>query len=355
MVALIRALPPRFEKSVAFLCTGGPVAQELAGAGIPVHVLGMRRAYDPRGALELYRLVRRLRCDVVHDHSSMAVAPILALGLGGIPLVVTEHLALAPRRLDQRLSYRLLSRFVDCFIANSRVTRDELLAHGVATDKVRVIYHGLEPGASPSHAEARRALGAGDVIADPLVGFVGRLEPEKGCRQFVAVAAQVAAAVPQARFVVAGDGSERAAVVADIAAAGLRERIDLLGNVSDIERIYPAFDVMVSTSERETFGLAMLEAMAAGVAVAAFSVGGAGELIEAGAGVAVAPGDVTAMAAAVIDLLRDGGRRQAIGVQARARVAARFSAAHMAAEVAEVYDSVCGRKASPHRDQGERR
>ncbi len=339
LATLVRALPQRFIKTVAFLSRGGPIADELASEGVPVHVLGMRRSYDPLGALRLLRLVRAGGFALVHDHSTMAAAPILALGLARVPLVVTEHLSLAQRRLDQRVSYRLLSRFVDCFIANSDATRAELLALGISAAKLRVIYHGLHglplvpQSAIPNPQSAIRN-------SHPTVGFVGRLEPEKGCRDFVRMATQVAAAVPDARFVITGDGSQRERVAADVAAAGLSARVQMLGAVADIDRVYPTLDVLVSTSQRETFGLAILEAMAVGVAVAAFRVGGVGELIAAGAGESVTPGDVTALANVVIELLRDPSRRRALGARARERVAQRFTATRMADEVAQVYDAV---------------
>ena len=322
------------------------MADELAGEGIPVHVLGMRRSYDPLGSLRLLRLVQAGDFALVHDHSTMAAAPVLALGLARVPLVVTEHLSLAQRRLDQRLSYRLLSPFVDCFIANSNATRDELVRLGIAEDKVRVIYHGL-PARAPAQRPTARALVCGQRGWDaaPLVGFVGRLEPEKGCRAFVRVAAKVAAAVPAARFVMIGEGSERKALEAEILAAGLSDRVRMTGEMGEIEKAYPALDVLVSTSQRESFGLALLEAMAAGVAVAAFRVGGVGELIDAGAGVTVAPGDVSGLAHAVLSLLREPDRRSALGRQACRRVTARFAVDRMAGEVAKVYDAVCAGRA----------
>ncbi|MBI1816451.1 MAG: glycosyltransferase [Deltaproteobacteria bacterium] len=333
LATLVRALPERFTKTVAFLSRGGPIADELAAEGIPIHVLGMRRSYDPLGALRLLRVVRAGDFALVHDHSTMAAAPILALGLARVPLVVTEHLSLAQRRLDQRASYRLLSRFVDCFIANSNATRSELLTLGIPDAKLRLIHHGL---LSTPHSAFRIPHSA----LRSTVGFVGRLEPEKGCRDFVRMASQVAAAVPDARFVIVGDGSQGDRVAADVVAAGLSARVQMLGAVADIDRVYPTLDVLVSTSQRETFGLAILEAMAAGVAVAAFRVGGVTELIAAGAGESVAAGDVTGLANVVIELLRDPGRRQALAARARERVAQRFTATRMADEVAQVYDAV---------------
>jgi glycosyltransferase involved in cell wall biosynthesis len=211
---------------------------------------------------------------------------------------------------------------------------------------VRVIYHGLPSRTPAARATARELLCGERRWGDaPVVGFVGRLEPEKGCRAFLRVATKVAAAVPSARFVMIGEGSERKALEADILAAGLSDRAQMTGEIADIEKLYPALDVLVSTSQRETFGLALLEAMAAGVAVAAFRVGGVGELIDLGAGLTVAPGEDAGLADAVISLLRQPDRRGALGQQARARVAARFGVDRMAAEVAKVYDAVCARRA----------
>ena len=342
LATLIDSLPSRFEKSVVFLSSGGPIADELAAAGIPIRALGLRRSYDPRGGAQLARFVREGHFDLVHDHSTMAAAPILRLGLASVPLVVTEHLAMAQRRLDQRLSYRLLSRFVDCFIANSNATRADLVAHGIAAARVRVIHLAIADNpafASTTPAAARAALGLEGTPTAPVVGFVGRLEPEKGCRRFVQVAARVAAEVPAAQFVMIGDGSQRSAVAADVAAAGLAQKFVLAGARSKVETLYPAFDVLVSCSERETFGLAILEAMTAGVSVAAFDVGGISEVL-AGAGELAPAGDIAALAARVTGLLRDADRRTELGRLAQARVAERLTARQMASQVGDVYEAV---------------
>jgi glycosyltransferase involved in cell wall biosynthesis len=349
---LLDVLPERFDKAVAFLSRGGPMADEIASRGVPTSVLGMRRSYDLRGALRVLHLVREGGFALVHDHSTMSAATMLLLGLSRVPLVVTEHLSFGQRRLDQRLSYRLLSRFVSCFIANSQATRAELIAHGVSASRVQVIPHGipLRDGSPPE--QARRAIavalarGSGrvDAWSGPIVGFVGRLEPEKGGRQFVATAACVARAVPEARFVMIGDGSQRGSIEADAREAGLGDRLVMLGDVAEVERFYPAFAVLVSTSLRETFGLAILEAMAAGVPVAAFRTGGVGELLEAGAGEGVSVGDVRGLAEVVVELLRDPARRSSLARRARQRVSEQFTATRMAHEVARVYDDVlCAR------------
>ena len=343
LATLIGMLPPRFQPTVAFLSTGGTIADDLAAAGVPTHVIGMRRSYDPRGGRAVASLVRGGGFDLVHDHSTMAPAAIVGLAFAGVPIVVTEHLAMSQRRLDQQLSYRLLSRFVECFIANSEATRRDLVAHGVAASRVRVVHLGLPLTPSPATIDstrARAALGLRTPESAPLVGFVGRLEPEKGCRRFVQVAARVAAARPDATFAVVGDGSQRDLVAADVAAAGLRERLVMTGQRADIEQLYPAFDVLVSTSLRETFGLAILEAMAAGVAVAAFDVGGVRELVGSDTGELVRADDVEALAHAVIGLLRDPERRRAIGARARVVADERFTATRMVDQVVAIYDEV---------------
>ena len=165
-----------------------------------------------------------------------------------------------------------------------------------------------------------------------LVGMVERRAPEKAPADFLAIAA----AIPDATFVVVGDGPLRAPLAA---AAGPNVRF--LGFREDMPGVYASLDVLVQPSLREGMPMTILEAMASGLPVVATRVGAAGDVIDnGGTGMLVPARDVAAMTAAVRSLLRDD---HGIGAAARQEVARNYTVDVMAGRYADAYRSVLGR------------
>ena len=174
-----------------------------------------------------------------------------------------------------------------------------------------------------------------------LVTYVARLVPSKDPLQFVGVAADVTDQHSRARFVLVGDGPERAAILAAAAERGLGDRLLIVGQEADLAGVLAASDVFLSTSTYEGFGIAMLEAMASATPVVATSVGGVPELVISGTtGLLVAPGDKDGLVSAVLKLLRDEDARLRMGSAARARAAELFDASRMTASYEHLYESI---------------
>src|SRR5579862_109725 len=202
--------------------------------------------------------------------------------------------------------YRRASRVA----AVSSSTAQAVLAAGVAPDRVDVI----APPVTPPGAVAGRSTA-------PLLLFVGRLEPEKGPLDAVAVMDLATSALPGARGLVAGDGSLRPQVAA--AAEATAGRVQALGRVSDAElaRLYQHAWVLVAPSRYEGLGLVALEAMAAGAVVAGYDVVGLRDAVG-DLGALVAAGDRDALAQATTELLADPARLRARSERARHHVTA---------------------------------
>jgi glycosyltransferase involved in cell wall biosynthesis len=168
---------------------------------------------------------------------------------------------------------------------------------------------------------------------------VGRLSVEKGVDIFLNAAAHVLAQIPDARFVVAGDGPDRAKLDALIDELGIRGSVRLLGRRDDMPSVYASLDVMVSASRREGLSIAILEGMASRLPLVATPVGEIPAVIRNGrTGVIVPVEDPEALAEAIIGLLQDSAQRERFGSAARQRVQDEYSAARMTADYLRVYE-----------------
>lgn len=158
----------------------------------------------------------------------------------------------------------------------------------------------------------------------------GRLAKVKNYRMLLEAAPQVVRAVPQARFVLAGDGPERAALEELRRSLSLEAVTTLLGERNDVPQLLAAADLFVLSSDFEATSLSLLEAMAAGLPVVATRVGGNPFLVADGeAGFLIPPGDPVVLADQVISLLRDPVQRQEKGQEGAERVRMLFSKERM--------------------------
>ena len=252
----------------------------------------------------------------------------------GLPVVYTafhtfemSHRRYKPQRwygIIEAMSYRPAVKV----IAISTSTADSLTRTGLPPERVVVIPPGVDVDRFRRSADRGRLL----------VLYVGRLEPEKGPLDALAVMAQVVADVPGASGLLVGRGSLSDEVRRRT--AGL-PRISYRAEVTDDEvaDLYAAADVVLVPSRFEGFGLVAVEAMASGCAVIGYDVPGLRDAI-AGRGLLVRPGDVRAMALLCRQLLEDPARRDDLGDLASASVRAEHTWSHRSAEILDVYSEV---------------
>ena len=179
----------------------------------------------------------------------------------------------------------------------------------------------------------------------PVVLTVARLDEQKGHRYLLEAAAQI----PEAQFVLAGDGPLRTSLEAQARSLGVEERVKFLGYRSDIADLLADCDVFVLPSLYEGLPLSILEAMSAGKPVIATHIGGTDEAVIAGeTGLLVPPANPTALAAAIRSVLTDRPLAQRLASAGRARVEQEFSATKMVQQVMDVYDELLAKREVIH-------
>jgi glycosyltransferase involved in cell wall biosynthesis len=315
----------------------------LEAAGAEVHVLGMRRTpWSPANAgalLALRRLLRAVRPDVVHGHSSIGgLLARVAAGKHGPPAVYTAN-GITQVRVGVAVE-RALRRWTAAFVATSESEGALAAQRGLADpERIVVIPNGIELEAPPAPLDLRSTHGIPD--GAPLVGSIARLVWQKAPEDLVAAFAAVAARHPEARFVVIGGGELEQSFEAAVDAHGLRGRLTRIDALPGAGGVLDQLDVFVLASRFEGGPYAPLEAMRVGTPVVLTDVVGSRDVVEDGvSGRLVPPRDPVALGNAVADLLDQPAERARIGAAGQRRVAERFDVRRMAADLEAVYERV---------------
>jgi len=331
------------DAEVVALTRRGPIAEEMAAAEVPVHlVTGEPGPRDPAAFIRLVRLFRRERPDVVHTFLITAcVYGRLAAFAAGVPLVLAAEQNVyerKPRRhiLLERLLAMRTYRVVACCAAVGRFYRQQV---GLPACKVAVVYNAVRFGSLPTAADRRPARAALGLPDDAFViGTLGRLTEQKGQHLMLRALADVRKSVPNAVLFLAGDGPRRAVLEAEAARFGLRDRVRFLGIRRDRGTLFGAMDLFVLPSAWEGLSLALVEAMGAGRAVVASDVGGNPEVVaDARTGRLVPAGNVAALTEAIVNLARDPAERERLGTAAAVEARERFGIERHVREMAALY------------------
>lgn len=315
--------------------------------GLEIVPMAPRSEMDFASGWRLSRALRQLRPDILHAHDPHAVAmSSMAISMAYPPPCPP---LVASRRVAFRMKRNAFSLWkyhqVDLFLCASEVIRQHLIADGIPARLTTTVHDGIDV----THVDAAPAL---DVHAElwlphgaPIIGTVGALVPHKGHRHFVAAAARVLRKVPDARFLIVGEGDEREALEAQIRHLKLEKHVILTGWRPDVLSLHKAFDIFVLSSVTEGLGTPLLDAMACGRPVVASRTGGIDEAVDDGVtGVLVEPHDEPALARAMVALLQDGPARTRMGAAGRRRVEERFSVERMIADTLDAYERVLTRK-----------
>ena len=337
---LAQGLPAQGYASEVVTLSGAPPDQMVEG--ITLHELCKGRGLDISLARALAGLARQSGAELLHAHNTLSwLYAVMASIMARRPVVATLHGAnyggsARHRHLRRWLAGRSAS--VAC------VSRDALAAardqDRIAPDKLRLVYNGidLEPIREAREQRDSERVCLGLEAGDQVVISVGRLSREKDYATLLQAIALLAGQGAPVRLLLVGDGSERAGLEQRAAELGLGERVRFLGERGDVPQLLAAADAFALSSLSEGVSLAVLEAMAAGLPVAATEVGGNPEVVLPDeTGLLVPPSDAPALASALADLARDPDRASRMGLAGAARVEEHFSLRAMTQAYAHLY------------------
>lgn len=302
---------------------------------------------DLAAAWRLSRVIKQLTPDVIHAHDPHAVA--MASTALSIVSPTPKPPLVASRRIATRMARNSFSTWkysqIDCFIANSVVIRDRLIAEGIPRAKTTIVNEGVDverivrmPAANvhaafylPTHA--------------PVIGNVAALVAHKGHHHLIDAAALVVREVPDARFVIVGDGDLREALEKHVHDKHLERHVFLAGFRTDALELTKGFDLFAVSSVTEGMCAALLDAMAAAKAAVATTAGAISEvMVDGETGYLVPPRDHATMAERLIVLLKDPELRSRMGEAALKRARERFTVERMVEGTAAVYERLAGRR-----------
>jgi glycosyltransferase involved in cell wall biosynthesis len=349
VLALLRQLDrTRFEPWLAYFeerpDDARPMLEDFRAAGVRTVDLDGTRQLDPGATWRLATLLRRGRFDIVHSHSLRAeLAAGLAVGFGTArPLLVrsvhnTDDFYV---RRPARWLARASAQRQDMIIAISDAVAAWVREHtGLACERVRRVYYGLDPA-------PYEAVEPAEETAEPVIGMIARLAPQKGHTVLLDALPRVIERIPGLRVELVGhehltSASELRSYASQ---CGVTQHVRLLGFRDDLPELFRRWRLMVLPSLWEGFGLVLLEAMAAGRPVVASRVGPIPEVVVDGkTGLLVEPGDSDALGTALIELLEQPGRASAMGQAGRQRVRTVFGLDQMVEQIAGLYVELLGR------------
>ena len=314
-------------------------------------LLPLRNALDAASARQLARITHERNIQVIHAH--MARDYPLAAFAGRMnteaKLVITRHVLFPMSRLHA-VALANVARVIAVSEAVACKLREQQL---FPSEKICVVRNGIDverfaqTRAAFNREEACRRLEL--PINSLLVGTVGEITKLKGHEDFVRAAALISARVPQAHFIIAGQdhspkGEHDASLRRLIEELSLTDRVQRFGWLDNLAELYCALDIFISASHTESFGLAIVEAMASGTAVVATATDGAREVIDDGVnGILVPIGNPEAIAAAVADLLEKAEERKRLGSAAQSGARERFGLQRMILQTEQVYLDALGK------------
>ncbi len=351
LVNLVRRMDQnRFCPEICCLKEAGPLGEMLARE-IPVYSQLLKSKHDVRVLQRLRKLFVRRQIDAVVTVGAgdKMFWGRLAAWSTRVPVILSSlHSTGWPDGIG-RLN-RCLTPLTDGFIAVAQqhgrflVDKERLPSH-----KVHVIPNGVDVQRFCPNPVAREAVRRDlHLHADvPVFGIVAALRQEKNHLLFLRAAKRIRQAIPDARFLIVGDGPRREQIEVAVASSGLQRSVMMLGTRRDIPDLLAAMDVFVLTSQMEANPVSILEAMATGLPVVATRVGSICETVRDGyTGYVVAPGDAEAIARRGIDLVSQPTRMCQMGQNGRQAIGDHWSLDHMVAGyqrlIAATYRRKCG-------------
>ena len=341
-------LVKRGHGAALFCPPNSELLRHVPGSKVQVTLCPMREDYDFPAAWRLAQTIRRFKPDVVHAHHPRAHALALLAGMfTGVPnLVVSRRVSFRLKKWNIFSQWKYRSKRIRTFIAVSEDIRRVLIQGGVSPEKLTVIHSGVDVhrfAPRPPAEELRREL---RLPTDrPIVGNLTHFSWWKGQTVFLEAAKKVLDAGTNAHFLLAGKETDGAQARDKVQALGIGDHVTLAGFRTDIPEVLSLLNVSVLSSlAGEGFSGVLREAMCMGVPVVATDVGGNSELVKDGkTGRLVPPGDATALATAIRQILADHALSQEMARVAQENVTSHYSLESMVEKTLALYERIIAR------------
>lgn len=307
-----------------------------------------RNKLDIRCIMELYKITKKYKIDIVHghDYKTDPIAYILKILNPKIKILSTAHGWITNTRqtsIYKWIHLKFLKRFQN-IIAVSKATKDLMVRSGINEERIELLYNGVDENYWDRRNitdDLKRELSIPD---DSLViGSVGRLGEEKDYFSFLEVAKRVHERIAKTCFVIVGDGkeSEKQDLLQYSKKIGVDKYVIFTGYRNDLLRIYNTFNVFLSTSLTEGLPNTMLEAMAMKVPIVATDVGGVSELVDDGiSGFLYSVRDVKGISEKIIEIIKNDNLRNKLSIEARRRIETSFSFNRRTERIEAIYKKI---------------
>jgi glycosyltransferase involved in cell wall biosynthesis len=343
--------------SVATLDRSGVLLAEINKLGLhDIPEFQLNSFYDLHAGRQVWRFAQYLKkhqIDVVHTHDFYSnIFGMAGATLAGVPARIASRRESAARASSKRFVERGAYRAAHAVVANCEEVRQQLIREGVPARKVRTIYNGLDP-ARVQFAQKQRKEILATLNLPEQARFVTILanmrahvlNPEPYCYKdhptFLRAAQRVLEKVPDAAFIIAGEGELKEATQELARSLGIAERTFFIGRCTDVGAVLSISDVCVLSSSSEGFSNAILEYMAAGRPVVSTDVGGAREAVVHGqTGYLVPPGDYDGLSGHISSLLLAPELAGAMGERGRQVVSEKFSSLKQLQNVESLYSEL---------------
>ena len=336
------------------------IGEQARARGLTFYEIEEEGKFQFRIVKAIRDIIRRHDINLVHSHDykSNLYAYLATYGLRNrsLALMSTAHawVILGFRGNCYRKLDLYLMKKIDHLFAVSHATKSEMVTEGVCPEKISVVHNGIDVDAwskSRVHTTLRKEYSLDHCF--PVIGFVGRVMPEKDLGTWLRAVAPIAEKFVEARFVVVGEGrDEKTKYELDNLAKdlGIANRLIWTGFRSDLLSVYASFDVFLLTSVREGLPNSILEAMAMELPVVTSDVAGAKELVVDGStGFVRSIGDYRGLGVALLTILENDDLRSQMGKSGRSRVESEFSFDKRLGRVESLYEQIVQRKQGPDR------
>jgi glycosyltransferase involved in cell wall biosynthesis/predicted O-methyltransferase YrrM len=341
----------RFSMEVA--CPEGWLSKELEKNNVRTYSIALKDGFSINSLLSLFRIARKGSYDIIHAHMGRTGLYAKLVGvLTGKPVILTEHLVAhdhswiknpVKKRLHL-IGHKLSNRMAKLIIAVSEVARDAYIERqGVSPDKIITMYNFVDTDLFVEEEKTkkiRKELGIGR--DNLVVGFLGRLDWSKGLRTVI----DTADGLKGIKFLIVGDGDAREELRDEIKRKGIERDFILTGLRKDVPAIMKAMDIFVfpTTAPYESFGIVVIEAMAAGLPVIASDIGPVREIInDSENGILVPMKDPAALRSAIKRLIKDQDLMKRLGEEGRRTCLERFSLEKAINKIEAIYEKILDR------------